>query len=188
MVKRKIWTAAVKLEIKLIFFSPSLLCLLLIQGSSAMSQILVKKLGALAHVSPLLKSPNPSLQKTTMSLLGNMSRTSSVQTSMGKEKYEMLILCVCFLGRSVAAINVEVLHIKLMHCMFPMSSFLLAKQVLPELTSLLSSSPRDMGNSDETIATACSTVRTLMLADTEISKKIINNELVSSLADLSENG
>lgn len=69
-----------------------------------------------------------------------------------------------------------------------MSSFLLAKQVLPELTSLLSSSPRDMGNSDETIATACSTVRTLMLADTEISKKIINNELVSSLADLSENG
>lgn len=172
-----------KLEIKLIFFSPSLLCLLLIQGSSAMSQILVQKLGALAHVSPLLKSPNPSLQKTTMSLLGNMSRTSSVQTSMGKEKYEMLILCVCFLGRSVTY-----KHIKLMHCMFPMSSFLLAKQVLPELTSLLSSSPRDMGNSDETIATACSTVRTLMLADTEISKKIINNELVSSLADLSENG
>lgn len=171
------------------FFSPPLLCLLLIQGSSAMSQILVQKLGALAHMSPLLKSPNPRLQKTTMSLLGNMSRASSVQTSMGKEKYEMLMSCVCFAGRSVADINVAVLHIKLMHCMFPMSSFFfLAKQVLPELTSLLSSSPRDMGNSDETIATACSTVRTLMLADTEISKKIINNELVSSLANLSENG
>lgn len=60
--------------------------------------------------------------------------------------------------------------------------------MLPELTSLLTSNPREMGNSDETIATACNTVRTLMLADTEIGKKVISNELVSSLADLSENG
>ncbi|XP_067448417.1 plakophilin-1 [Thunnus thynnus] len=114
-------------------------------GSSAMSQILVQKLGALLHMPPLLKSPNRSLQKTAMSLLGNMSRTSSLQTSM-------------------------------------------AKQILPELTGLLSSGPREMGNSDETIATACSTARSLMLSDTEVSKKFINNELVSSLADLSENG
>lgn len=114
-------------------------------GSSVMSQILVHKLGALLQMSPLLKSSNRSLQKTAMSLLGNMSRTSSLQTPM-------------------------------------------AKQILPELTSLLSSGPREMGNSDETIATACSTARTLMFADTEISKKVINNELVSSMADLSENG
>ncbi|CAK6951527.1 plakophilin-1 [Scomber scombrus] len=114
-------------------------------GSSAMSQILVHKLGALLQMSPLLKSPNRSLQKTAMSLLGNMSRTSSLQTPM-------------------------------------------AKQILPELTGLLSTGPREMGNSDETIATVCSTARTLMLADTEISKKVINNELVSSMADLSENG
>lgn len=113
-------------------------------ASSVMSQILVQKLGALVHMTPLLKSPNRSLQKTAMSLLGNMSRNSSLQTSM-------------------------------------------AKQMLPELTSLLSN-PREMGNSDETIATACSTVRSLMLADTEISKKVIKGELVSSLADLSENG
>lgn len=64
--------------------------LYLIQGSSAMTQILTQKLGALPHLSPLLKSPNPSLQKTAMSLLGNMSRSSSVQSSMGKEKYEEL--------------------------------------------------------------------------------------------------
>lgn len=64
--------------------------LYLIQGSSAMTQILTQKLGALPHLSPLLKSPNPSLQKTTMSLLGNMSRSSSVQSSMGKEKYKEL--------------------------------------------------------------------------------------------------
>lgn len=55
------------------------------QGASAMSQILVQKLGALAHISPLLKSPNPSLQKNALSLLGNMSRISCLQTSMGKE-------------------------------------------------------------------------------------------------------
>ncbi|XP_070766836.1 plakophilin-1 [Enoplosus armatus] len=114
-------------------------------GSSAMSQILVQKLGALLHLPSLIKSPNRSLQKTAISLLGNMSRTSSLQNTM-------------------------------------------AKQVLPELTSLLSSTPREMGNSDETISTACSTARSLMMADTEVSKKVIDNVLVSSLADLSENG
>lgn len=50
-----------------------------------MSQILVQKLGALAHISPLLKSPNTSLQKNAVSLLGNMARTSCLQTAMGKE-------------------------------------------------------------------------------------------------------
>lgn len=58
--------------------------LLLKQGSNAMSQILVQRLGALAHISPFLKSLNPSLQKTTVLLLGNMSRNSNVQTAMGK--------------------------------------------------------------------------------------------------------
>lgn len=60
------------------------------QGASAMSQILVQKLGVLAHISSLLKSPNPSLQKNALSLLGNMSRTSSLQTSMGKEEHLLL--------------------------------------------------------------------------------------------------
>lgn len=56
-----------------------------------MSQILVQKLGALAHMSSLLKSPNRSLQKTAMSLVGNMSRSSNLQTSMGKKKHETLL-------------------------------------------------------------------------------------------------
>lgn len=116
-------------------------------GSSAMSQIMTQKLGALPHLSPLLSSPNPSLQKTAISLLSNMSRSSSssVQSTM-------------------------------------------AKQVLPELTGLLSSSPRELGINDEAISTACSTAQTLMMANPEASKKVINNELVSSLADLTENG
>ncbi|KAI3357696.1 hypothetical protein L3Q82_016104, partial [Scortum barcoo] len=112
-------------------------------GSSAMSQILVQKLGALTYVSPCLKSSNTSLQKTAISLLGNMSRTGSLQTSI-------------------------------------------AKQILPDLTGLLSSLPR--GTSDETISTACSTVRSLMMADTEASKKFVNMDLVSSITDLSKNG
>ncbi|XP_058498432.1 plakophilin-1 isoform X1 [Solea solea] len=114
-------------------------------GSEAMTQILVQKLGALLHLSPLLKSPNGTLQKTAMSLLSNMSRYPSVQTTM-------------------------------------------AKQILPELTGLLSTGPREMGKSDETVAAGCNTVRSLMMADPEVSKKFINNELVTSLADLSENG
>lgn len=113
-------------------------------GSSAMSHILVQKLGALPQMSHLLKSPNKNLQKTAMSLIGNMSRTSGLQTTM-------------------------------------------AKQILPELASILSSGPRELGNSDETLSTACNTVRSLMMADPEISKKVLTNELASSLADLSEN-
>ncbi|XP_033943968.1 plakophilin-1 [Pseudochaenichthys georgianus] len=113
-------------------------------GSSSMSQLMVQKLGALMHLRPLLKSSNPGLQKTAMSLLGNMSRTSSLQTSM-------------------------------------------AKQILPDITSLLSSSPKEMGNSDDTITSACNTARQLMFADSEVSKKVVDNSLVLSMADLSKN-
>lgn len=60
-----------------------------------MSQILVQKMGALAHISPLLKSPKPSLQKSALSLLSNMSRTSSLQTSIGKEGTLIIKYLVC---------------------------------------------------------------------------------------------
>ncbi|XP_041860422.1 plakophilin-1 [Melanotaenia boesemani] len=63
----------------------------------------------------------------------------------------------------------------------------MAKFVLPELTSLLSNGAKQMGNSDEAIATACSAVRRLIVADNEVSKKVINSDLVYSLAELSEN-
>lgn len=60
-----------------------------------------------------------------------------------------------------------------------------ANQVLPDLISRLSNPG---GVTDEIIAPACSTAGTLMLADTEFSKKMVTKELVSGLADLSENG
>lgn len=163
-------------------FHPSVLCLLLLQGSSAMCQILVQKQGALLHMPHLLKSPNQSLQKTAISLLGNMSRTSSLQTPMGKKKHEMLRYF--FRRQQMHECRVIPHKPNLLYVPFVFS---VAKQILPELTSLVSSGPREMGNSDETIATACSTLRSLMLADTEVSKKFVKSELVSSVADLSEN-
>ncbi|KAM8830149.1 plakophilin-1 [Synchiropus picturatus] len=114
-------------------------------ASSAISQVLVQKLAAVAHMSPLLKSSNPKLQRTAMSLLSNMSRSGGVQRPM-------------------------------------------AKQILPQLASLIAAGPREFGNSDDTVASACSTLRNLMLVDPEISRKVINADMMSSLADLSENG
>ncbi|KAJ3587091.1 hypothetical protein NHX12_013481 [Muraenolepis orangiensis] len=113
-------------------------------GSSAISQILVQKLGAMSTITPLLRSPNQTLQKTAMCLMGNMSRSGTLQSSI-------------------------------------------AKQVLPDLASLLSSGTRDMGNSDDTVATACNNMRGLLLADSDVGKKVLTSELVTSLADLSEN-
>ncbi|MBN3297402.1 PKP1 protein, partial [Amia calva] len=50
--------------------------------SNVMSQTIVQKLNGLPQISQLLNSSNPSLQKTATSLLGNMSRTPGLQSSM----------------------------------------------------------------------------------------------------------
>lgn len=154
----------------------------LTQGSSAVSQIMTQKLGALPHLSPLLSSPNQDLRKTAISLLSNMSRSasSSVQNTMG-------LSILLFLKAHVNSNTVlhEFFHVFFMFVSLPP---LPAKQVLPELIGLLSTSPKELGIKDEAISTACSTAQTLMVANPEASKKLINNELVSSLADLTENG
>lgn len=114
-------------------------------GSVAMSQILVQKLGVLQYMAPLMKSPSQNLQKTAISLLSNLSKTSWLQSPM-------------------------------------------AKQVLPELTSILINGPRKMGNSDETTAAVCNMVQGLMSADSEVAKKSLSSDLISAVADLSEDG
>lgn len=114
-------------------------------GSVAMSQILVQKLGVLQYMAPLLKSSNQGLQKTAISLLSNLSKTSWLQSSM-------------------------------------------AKQVLPELTSILVNGPRKMGNSDETTASVCNMVQGLLSADSDVARKAISSEMISAVADLSEDG
>lgn len=62
----------------------------LFQGSSAMSQILVQKLGALMHIAPLLRSPKSSLQKAAVSLLGNIGRTNGLQATMGEKRHMLM--------------------------------------------------------------------------------------------------
>lgn len=54
------------------------------QGSQFVSQVLVHKADALFNLAGLMNSPNPALQKTVMSLLSNMSQTSSLRTTMGR--------------------------------------------------------------------------------------------------------
>ncbi|KAM9751824.1 plakophilin-1 [Menidia menidia] len=54
------------------------------QGSAAVSEVLAKKLDAMFVLPLLLKSSNKTLHKITISLLDNMSRTSSVQAVLGK--------------------------------------------------------------------------------------------------------
>ncbi|XP_072223273.1 plakophilin-1 [Leuresthes tenuis] len=112
------------------------------RGSHAVSQILIKKFRSMFVIPCLVRSPNYNLQKTTMSLLDNMSRSSE---------------------RAI-----------------------LAKLALPELASLLSSREGVTENSDDIKATVCNTMRRLMPANVEVSDKVINEDLISSLDELSQ--
>ncbi|XP_058619096.1 plakophilin-1 isoform X2 [Onychostoma macrolepis] len=112
--------------------------------STLMSQSIIQKLQGLSVISHLLKSGNPGLQKTAMSLVGNMSRVSSLRDTM-------------------------------------------AKQVLPNVSAVLSAVKPSMVESDSSIATACRVMNTLMLADPDTGKKMINTNLVDSLSLLSSN-
>ncbi|XP_075332947.1 plakophilin-1 [Odontesthes bonariensis] len=62
----------------------------------------------------------------------------------------------------------------------------LAKLALPELTNLLSSNEGATGSSDDIKAAACNTMRRLMPADIEVSKKVIDEDLLTLLNELSQ--
>ncbi|KAI7794624.1 putative plakophilin-1 [Triplophysa rosa] len=110
--------------------------------STVMSQAF-EKLNGLPLITSLLNSANQNLQKTAMSLLGNMSRVSNLRATM-------------------------------------------AKEVLPQVSSFLSSVTPNMVESDGTIATACRMMQTLALAEPELSKKVFNRNLIMTLSFLSE--
>ncbi|KAJ8370402.1 hypothetical protein SKAU_G00104300 [Synaphobranchus kaupii] len=112
--------------------------------STVMSQAIVQKLNGLPEIIPLLESSSPSLQKTAVSLVGNLSRNPSLQKS-------------------------------------------LARQVLPHLTRILSSGTTDRSDSDDNLAMACNTVHSLLKVEPEMGKKVLNNTLVNSLSELSDN-
>ncbi|XDV45538.1 hypothetical protein PO909_013625 [Leuciscus waleckii] len=63
----------------------------------------------------------------------------------------------------------------------------MAKEVLPRVNTVVSNVTLNMVKSDSTIATACRVMHTLMLAEPEIGKKILNTKLIDSLSMLSSN-
>ncbi|XP_048840679.1 plakophilin-1 [Brienomyrus brachyistius] len=113
--------------------------------SKAMSQAIVQKQNGMQYIEPLLQNSSPGLQKTVVSLVGNLSRNPALMSN-------------------------------------------LAPQVVPKLATILTANANDKGNSDDTLATACRTFHALLLAEPELTKKVVNGDLVSSLNDLSRNG
>ncbi|XP_077060853.1 plakophilin-1 [Siphateles boraxobius] len=112
--------------------------------STLMSQTIIEKLRGLPVISPLLISENLGLQKTAISLVGNMSRVASLRGTM-------------------------------------------AKEVLPKVSTVISTVTHKMVESDSFIATACRVMHTLMLAEPDIGKKMLNTKLIDSLSMLSSN-
>nr|XP_046199008.1 plakophilin-1-like [Oncorhynchus gorbuscha] len=59
--------------------------------SSVISQSIVQKLNGLPHISPLLQSSNPSLQKTAVSLVGNLAKNQRLQSTMARQTLPELV-------------------------------------------------------------------------------------------------
>ncbi|KAI1890614.1 hypothetical protein AGOR_G00155480 [Albula goreensis] len=63
----------------------------------------------------------------------------------------------------------------------------IARQTLPQIASLISSGTQNGPESDETMASACQAAGSLLMAEPEIGKKLLNNSFINSLNDLSRN-
>lgn len=53
--------------------------------SHVMSQIIVQKLNGLPAIAPLLRSPKPNIQKSAMTLVGNLTKNQRLQTSIARQ-------------------------------------------------------------------------------------------------------
>lgn len=62
-----------------------------------------------------------------------------------------------------------------------------ARKALPELMSILSAGTKGGNESDDTLAMACQAVNSLIMREPEMNKYLLNNNLINSLKDLSEN-
>ncbi|KAL4623821.1 plakophilin-1-like [Arapaima gigas] len=113
--------------------------------STALGQVIVQKLNGLQHITPLLQTPNSGLQRTVVSLLGNLSRNQVLKNSI-------------------------------------------AQQSLPQLANILSAGAVDRDNSDDTLAAACRTFHSLVMAEPELGKKVLSDSVLNSLSDISCNG
>ncbi|KAJ8399588.1 hypothetical protein AAFF_G00409990 [Aldrovandia affinis] len=63
----------------------------------------------------------------------------------------------------------------------------MSRQTLPQLVSLLTSGAQNGADSDDTMAMACQTTGSLLVAEPETGKRLLNNNLINSLNDLSRN-
>ncbi|KAF1391995.1 hypothetical protein PFLUV_G00047900 [Perca fluviatilis] len=64
----------------------------------------------------------------------------------------------------------------------------IARKALPELLGVLSAGTKEGNESDDTLAMACQTSNCLLMKEPEICKHQLNNNLINSLKDLSQNG
>ncbi|XP_045931979.1 plakophilin-1-like [Micropterus dolomieu] len=113
--------------------------------SNVMSQIIVQKVNGLQVISPLLKSNKVNLQRSTVALVGNLTKNPNLQNAI-------------------------------------------ARKALPELLGILSTGTKGGCESDDTLAMACQTSNCLLMKDPEMGKRLLNNNLINSLNDLSQNG
>ncbi|XP_068568622.1 plakophilin-1 [Cebidichthys violaceus] len=64
----------------------------------------------------------------------------------------------------------------------------IARKALPELLGILSAGTKEGNESDDTLAMACQTTNCLLMKEPEMGKHLLNNNLINSLKDLSQNG
>lgn len=62
-----------------------------------------------------------------------------------------------------------------------------ARKALPELLSILSAGTKEGNESDDTLAMACQAANCLIMKEPEMSKRLLNNNLINSLNDLTQN-
>lgn len=64
---------------------------------------------------------------------------------------------------------------------------LVARKILPDLLGILSAGTKQGNESDDTLAVACQTANCLLIKEPELGMRLLNNNLINSLNDLSQN-
>lgn len=62
-----------------------------------------------------------------------------------------------------------------------------ARKALPELLGVLSEGTKEGNESDDTLAMACQAANSLLMKEPEMGKRLLNNSLINSLNNLSQN-
>lgn len=62
-----------------------------------------------------------------------------------------------------------------------------ARKALPELVSIMHAGTKGGNESDDTLAMACQAANSLIMREPDVNKHLLNNNLINSLKDLSEN-